>query len=168
MKKKYLLLVIMALGLLSCESIFPTGKIWDIAPVVFSVQVLDAGGVDLLNKDNPNSIDTSGIKALYRGVEYKCRNDEYALSTKAYAPQFHGLQLSKNIRTGVYILRFGELDGAKSYSNEELTIYWGDGSSDKIKFNRKFKWRFNGDPDSSEEWFLNDKKVSEGAIKIVR
>ncbi len=168
MKTKYLLLVVMALGLLSCESIFPTGKIWDIAPVVFSVQVLDAGGVDLLNKDNPKSIDTSGIKALYRGVEYKCSNDLYALSTKAYAPQFYGLQLSRDVCTGVYILRFGELDGAKSYSNEELTIYWGDGSSDKIKFNRKFKWRFNGDPHSSEEWFLNDKKVLEGAIKIVR
>ena len=105
---------------------------------------------------------------MYRGVEYKCSKDPYIVSTKAYMPFFHGLQLSKYYQSNTFVLKFGELDGAKSYSNEELTILWGDGTSDKIKFNRKFRWRFNGDPDSSEEWFLNGTKVSGKTIKIVK
>jgi hypothetical protein len=154
--------------LVSCDKIFPTGEIWDISPVVFTIQVADANGVDLLNPENHNSLDTSEISALYRGEEYKCSKDPYGVFTKAYAPHFYGLQFINNTQEGKYALRFGELDGAESYSNEEITISWGDGSSDKIKFNRKFRWRFNGDPVSSEEWFLNGTKVSGRTIKIVK
>ena len=167
MKTKFLLFAILAIGLSSCDLI-PEGKIWDIAPVVYIVEVTNAGGVDLLNQENPNAIDTSLIKAVYRGVEYKCSIDPYIASTKAYLPRFHGLQLSKYYQSNIFVLRFGELDGAKSYSNEELTILWGDGTSDKIKFNRKFRWKINGDPDSSEEWFLNGTKVSGKVIKIIK
>ncbi|MDX9782844.1 MAG: hypothetical protein RBT35_07700 [Bacteroidales bacterium] len=167
MKKTFLLLAVLAIGLSSCD-IFPDGKIWDIAPVEYIVEVTNAQGVDLLNQDNQNAIDTSLIKAVYRGVEYKCSKDPYIVSTKAYMPFFHGLQLSKYYQSNTFVLKFGELDGAKSYTNEELTILWGDGTSDKIKFNRKFRWRFNGDPDSSEEWFLNGTKVSGKTIKIVK
>lgn len=39
--------------------------------VVYIVEVTNAQGVDLLNQDNQNAIDTSLIKAVYRGVEYK-------------------------------------------------------------------------------------------------
>ena len=83
-------------------------------------------------------------------------------------PYFYGLQISKDFNNGTYILKFGELDGVKSYFNEELTISWGNGSSDKIKFNRKFQWKLNGDPEISEEWFMNDNKVSGSIIKIVK
>lgn len=167
MKTKFMLLAVLVLGLSSCDLITER-KIWDISPVIFTVQVADANGADLLNQDNQNAIDTSLIKAVYRGVEYKCKKDPYAVMTKYYAPHFFGLQLSKHYMNGNYMLQFGEFDGAKSYSNEELTILWGDGTSDKIKFNRKFRWRINGDPDSSEEWFLNGKKVSARLIKIVK
>ena len=105
---------------------------------------------------------------MYRGVEYKCSIDPYIAPSKAYLPRFNGLQLSKHYQSNTFVLRFGELDGAESYSNEELTLLWGDGTSDKIKFNRKFRWKINGDPDISEEWFLNGTKVSGKVVKIIR
>lgn len=168
MKTKYLLLGIMALGLLSCDKILNNGKIWDIGPVVVNVVVADVNGVDLLNPENQNSLDTSGIKVLYNGKEYECNKLVSEVLTRAYMPHFYGLQINKYSYHNSYILSFGELDGAKSYSNEEVTIFWGDGTSDKIKFNRKFRWKLNGDPKSSEEWFLNGKKVSDHLIKIVK
>ncbi len=168
MRIKYLLLGIMALGLLSCDEINNNRKIWDISPVVVTLRVLDANGADLLNPDNNNSIPVSGLKASYKGIEYECNKELSAVSTKAYMPHFYGLKVFKNSYYGTYILQFGELEGAKSYSNEVVTIFWGDGTSDKIKFNRKFRWKLNGDPDVSEEWFLNGTKVSGNIIRVVR
>ena len=170
MKKKYLLLGIMALVLLSCDEINNNRRIWDISPVVIRVQVVNTIGIDLLNPDNQNSFAASGIKAVYNGKDYECNKSVSEVNTKAYFPLFYGLQMNKNTITndGTYILSFGELNGAKSYSNEEITIFWGDGSSDKIKFNRRFRWKLNGDPDISQEWFLNGKKVSGIVIKIVK
>lgn len=168
MKTKFFLLAIMALGLLSCDKILNDRKIWDIGPVVVNVVVTDVNGIDLLNPDNQNSFEPSRIKALYNGKEYECNKLASQVGTKAYAPQFYGLQINKNRIYDTYSLSFGELDGAKSYSNEEVTIFWGDGTSDKIKFNRKFRWKLNGDPKISHEWFLNGKKVSDYLIKIVK
>ncbi len=167
MRTKHLLFGIMLLGLTSCDKII-NNKIWDISPVVVNVQVTDANGVDLLNPDNQNSFEASGIKAIYKGIEYECNKNASEVNTKAYMPHFYGLQISKDINNGIYILKFGELDGAKSYFNEEVTIFWGNGSSDIIKFNRKFRWKLNGDPESSEEWFINGNKVSGRIIKIVK
>ncbi len=170
MKTKYFFLGLVSLVLFSCDGIFGDRKIWDISPVVYIVQVVNTNGVDLLNPDNPGSIAASGIKAIYNGKEYECNKEQSALTTKAYMPHFFGLKVTKNqyIVNGVYLLTFGELDGAKSYSGEEITIMWGDGTSDKVKFNRKFRWKINGDPDISEEWFLNGNKVAGRAIRIVK
>ncbi len=169
MKTKYLLIGIMALVLLSCDKkIINDHKIWDIYPVVVRVQVVNANGIDLLNPDNNNSIAASGIKAVYNGKEYECNKNVSVVNTKAYMPHFYGLQMNKNTNDGTYILLFGEFNGAKSYSNEEVTIFWGDGSSDKIKFSRQFRWRLNGDPEVSQEWLLNGNKVSSSIIKIVK
>ncbi len=168
MRVKYLLLGMMALGLLSCDKINNGGKIWDISPVVVTLQVVDSKGVDILNPENINSIPVSGVKAFYKGVEYECNKEMPAVSTKAYLPQFYGLRICKNSYYGTYSLQFGELEGAKSYSNEEITISWGNGTTDKIKFNRKFRWKLNGDPEVHQEWFLNGNKVPNNYISIVK
>lgn len=167
MKAKYLLFGIMALALVSCDRIINGGKIWDISPVVVTVQVVNANGIDLLNPDNQNSYAAGNIKAIYNGKEYECNKNVSEANTKAILAQFYGLKMDKNY-VGTYNLFFGEFDGAKSYSNEEVTIFWGDGSSDKIKFSRKFRWTIFGDPDISEERFLNGTKVSDRVIKIVK
>ncbi|MCK9627499.1 MAG: hypothetical protein M0R37_02780 [Bacteroidales bacterium] len=158
----------MALVLLSCDEILNDRKIWDISPVEVTLQVVDANGVDILNPDSKNSIPENGLKALYNGVEYKCNENLSEVGTKAYLPHFYGLKVYKSSYYGTYILQFGEFDGTNNYSNEEVIISWGDGSYDKIRFNRKFRWKLNGDPSISQEWFLNGTKVSDGLIKIVK
>lgn len=166
MRRGFFLFGILALTLLSCEKINSDRKIWDISPVVVALQVVNANGVDLLNPDNQNSYAAANIKALYSGKEYECNKSISEVYTKAYLPHFYGLKIFKN-NIGSYYLHFGELEGAKSYSNEEVIIFWGDGTSDKIKFNRTFRW-IHGDPDISEDWFLNGSKVSGGVIKIIK
>ena len=121
----------------------------------------------MLNPENSGSFKVNEIKALYGGKEYDCSAiDTTRPPTKAYLPRFFGLKIEKNIFRGNYLLHFGELEGAKSYLNEELTIFWGDGSSDIIKFYRKFRWKLNGDPEISEEWFLNGARVS-GSGRVI-
>lgn len=127
--------------------------------------MIDARGNDLLDPQSPNAFDLSKIKAVYKGKDYVCNE---GIKSKAYMPQFHDLQSYKNDYYGVNILRFGELDGAKSYQNESVTIVWPDDSSDKISFNRDFKWQSNGNPSVKQEWFLNDFKVSGGIINITK
>lgn len=167
MKARYLLLGILALTLLSCDKTISDRMIWDIYPVVVTLQVTNANGIDLLNPDNQNSYATDSIKAVYNGKEYKCNKGISSANTKTYLAQFYGLKMIKN-QFGTYILCFGEFNGAKSYSNEEVTIFWGDGTSDKIKFNRKFRFTSSGDPDISEDWYLNGAKVPDKAIKIIK
>jgi len=167
MKAKSLLFGILALTLLSCDKSINDRVIWDIFPVVVTLQVTNANGIDLLNPDNQNSYAADSIKAVYSGKEYKCNKVISFANTKAYLAQFYGLRMIKN-QFGTYILCFGEFDGAKSYSNEEVTVFWGDGTSDKVKFSRKFRMNSSGDPEISEDWYLNGVKVPNKAIKIIK
>lgn len=170
MRVKYLLLGIMALGLLSCEKFDEDDFDTDIPPFVVSLNVVDAKGVDILNPENSNSITLSGIRALYNGVEYECNKDMLSVRTKICSSQFYGLRAIKNNKNGSYYLLFGELDGIGSYSNEEVTISWGDGTYDKIKFNRKLKWNSRkGYHNIQQEWFLNGTKVpTNNYMKVVK
>lgn len=169
MKVKYVMLALMATGLLSCDKILNNnGKIWDIAPVVFRVEVIDADGVDLLNPENRNSLNIDGINAFYRGAKYECNKDVSISDTKAYMPYFYGLKVRKQYSGNTYILEFGELAGDKDYPNEEVAVFWGDGTWDVIRVNRKFRWKLNGDPDINDKWYLNDVIVPEGVIRIVK
>lgn len=141
-------------------------KIWDISPVTVTVTVTDAQGHDLLNPQNSGALKVSKIKALYKKKEYAC-NEKLAAS-KAILPRFYGLLSEKNDALGTCLLRFGELEGAQSYTNESVTIIWPDGSSDEISFNRDFRWKTNGDPEIKEKWFLNGSEVSGTLIKIIK
>ena len=142
-----------------------TTKIWDINPVTVSVTATDAQGNDLLNPQTPGALEVGKIKALYKGEEYAC--DEKLAASKAVLPRFYGLKTEKSA-LGICLLRFGELEGAQSYTNESVTIIWPDGSSDQISFNRVFRWKANGDPEIKEKWFLNGSEVSGKLVKIIK
>lgn len=120
--KRNLLFILLSFILLSgCEK---DNKIWDISPVVVSVSVLDATGNDLLNPKTPNCLDATQIKAIYKEQEYACNAS--LIKTKAYMPRFYGLELQKYIYSQVYLLNFGEFDGAQNYGNETVTLLWED------------------------------------------
>lgn len=164
MKQKLLFACFSFIVLLSgCKK---ENKIWDIYPVVVSVSVMDAAGNDLLNPQTPGCLDASKIKAIYKGQEYGCK-DPSQVKTKAYMPRFYGLELCKYNYSEIFLLNFGEFDGARDYIDEVVTLVWEDGSSDKIRFNRDYKWKRKG-PEVKEEWFLNDTPVSSGIIRIIK
>lgn len=132
----------------SCSSEDPD-TIWDISPLVISVKVVSTDGYSVLNASN-----TPQITATFRGKTYACSR-----KTRYYMPQFFGLVFSND-----YLL-FGELNGDDNYSNEQLTINWGDGSpADVITFNHKVEWKHNK-PHFKQSFFLNGKCV-EGQITI--
>ncbi len=144
------------------------GKIWDIAPVVYRLKVVNALGNDILDPSKDISIDYKAIEAVYNGEAYKIKTEP---QTRDYLPHFNGLELIYYTHLGHYTLTFGELEGAESYDNEELRINWGDGTSDVVSFDRDFKWGKKGDPEVSHKWFLNGKAVEPeygGVIKIVK
>ncbi|MDD3033916.1 MAG: hypothetical protein PHT25_04900 [Bacteroidales bacterium] len=169
MRIKYLLLGIMALGLLSCEKFDEGDFDTDVPPFMVNLSVFDAKGVDILNPENSNSIPLSGVKALYKGVEYECNAELATIGTKICSVSFYGLRTMQNPRNGVYYLQFGELNGIDNYSNEEVTIFWGDGTSDKIKFNRELKWNSRkGYHYIQQEWFLNGTKIPNNYISLIK
>lgn len=140
--------------------------IWDFAPIIYNVQIVNSSGDDLLDPNNSGSFDHGKIKVIFRGVEYSSNNQLPA--TKVYMPYFYGFKIEKR-STSVgerFVLLFGELDGSKNYSKEEIVILWGDGSSDRVKFNRKVKYPTSGNPIIKDEWFLNNAKIDKGSIVI--
>lgn len=140
--------------------------VWDIYPVVYSISIVDTNGNDLLNPATPGALDYSKIKAVYKNKDYSCQKQEAITSTKAYLPQFYGLQLRQD--KGRFMLDFGELEGAESYKNETIRLDYGDGSSDEISFNRSFKWNKQNEPVISQKWFLNGREVDDYPIRIVK
>ena len=110
----FLLLAIHVTMLSGCKKDDGTTKIWDINPVTVSVTATDAQGNDLLNPQTPGALEVGKIKALYKGEEYTC--DEKLAASKAVLPRFYGLKTEKSA-LGICLLRFGELEGAQSYTN---------------------------------------------------
>ena len=168
MKYAIFLLILLPLITLSGCDKDQNGNDWDISPVTFFIHVVDAEGNDLLNPQTKNGLDANKIKAVYKEKEYECNQDASQPPTKAYMPYFYGLKSFQSNQSGLYFLFFGELEGDKSYTNEVIKIVWEDGSSDKISFNRDCKWGKNGDPKITQEWFLNDTKVTSGTFKIIK
>lgn len=169
MKTKLLYVISMFTLILfsGCDNDNGDDRIWDIYPVVYTVQIMDHNGNDLLNPATPNSLDYTTIKAIYKDNDYPCKEEDYG-TTKAYMPRFYGLIRSKSQKEGPYLLKFGELEGSKSYKDEAITLVYEDGSSDVISFNRDFRWDKKGNPDVKEQWFLNGKQVERGTITITK
>lgn len=167
MKTKILsLFMLMSIVLLSGCKRECGDVIWDINPVVYSISIVDANGNDLLNPATAGALDYSKLKAVYKNKDYSCQKQEAITSTKAYLPQFYGLQLRQD--KGTFMLDFGELDGAASYKNETIRLDYGDGSSDEISFNRDFKWNKQNEPVISQKWFVNGEEVDDYLIRIVK
>ncbi len=141
------------------------GKIIDIAPVVYRIQVVDSDGNNLLDpqSEDEDAIDASKITAQYWHQEYQCQ-----IPTRYYLPQFEGLQLDYHVYLG-YILTFGEFGGNSDFDAEELTLIWPDGSSDVITYDRKVRDKLDGGIKvKHQEWFLNGVSVSKEPGAVIR
>lgn len=160
-----IILFLTLISLFSCDK-KEERRIWDISPIVVTINVVDAKGNDLLNPETLNRLDLTKIKAICGDEEYVC-NEDVESKTRYYMPSFYGLKSVKG-HEGLYNLEFGEFNGAQSYTNKEVTIVWENGSTDKISFNRNYTTKKNGDPVIKDEWFLNGVKATSRIFKLTK
>lgn len=125
--------------------------------IFINVKVLSTDGQSILNADN-----TQDITAVFRDKSYPCQPEESAIeypypTTRAVFPHFYGLCCDKQND----YLRFGQLDGALSYQDEQLILHWGGNlKPDTITFS------YRPNP-HSRTYQLNGKPV-EGEIIIYK
>lgn len=164
---KALMLAAVGFGFAACDDDGPRdGEIWDIAPYMVEICVVDADGNDLLNPDNPDNILKDSITAEFEGNVYKVNTERMAY-TRYYMPQFYGLLCYKPYGEDHYMLEFGEFDGQKDAEVRQLTIDWKDGKQkDVIAFEHAFWWK-NHEPRQKTTYWLNGTEVS-SPITFVR
>lgn len=140
--------------------------IWDISPLVITLDVRDDAGNDLFDPEFPDNIIESGVCAEYQGKYYDL-SPRYIASTRYYMPHFRGLTYENfPYREVAYNIEFGELFGDKNYHDEKIIIHWGDGTKNVIVFTHSFWWK-KQKPHSKTTVYLDGEKVSM-PIKLVR
>ncbi|MGL5682868.1 MAG: hypothetical protein ACRDDZ_07420 [Marinifilaceae bacterium] len=165
MKKIVLSLVTLMLVFLSCNK-DDDYMIWDIGPIEYYIYIEDSEGRDMLNPAYGEGFEVGSLIITYDNVDYKCSNGVSISPSKVYLPVFSGLSLRE--REGRFYLNFGELEGAKSYKDETLTIKWPDGRVDKVSFTRSYKVKKNWEPIITHVWYLNGEEVTQDKILIVK
>ena len=140
-------------------------EVWDIAPVTVRMEVTDAQGRNLFDETTPGNWLGSEISADFEGESYIFPTTD----TRTYKAVLRGLFLEpyENAdRPSIPVLAFGELDGTKE-RDSDLVVRWPDGSEDIITVHRKFRWKWNGDPDGATTWKLNGKETG-SPVRIVK
>lgn len=133
----FLLLAVLVLGLTNACSSDDTNHDFitvDTAPLVISVQVLDLEGHSVLNDQT-----IQNISAIYKGKSYLCQprqrlKENPDPATRYYMPHFYGLTYMND-----YLI-FGELDGTKTYTDEQLILCFGTEERDTITFSHHLEW----------------------------
>lgn len=133
----------------------------DYAPVEFYLSVENRYGVDLLNSENDGALDVDAIKLIYKGVTYSFDSEVTAAVTRAYRPQFKGMELQKI--DGKYRIYVGEFEGSPGCSHDFFAMEWGDGTRSTFTYtNTKV-----GQHGVEHSFFLNDHPVKSGAYPYV-
>ena len=163
------------IGFVLCQALFsscseneenPDDIIWDFAPINFTLSVQDEQGNDLLNPQTEGNILNQDIKAIYQEKTY--RMDELAMPvTKAYMAILYGLR-HVEAEDGRWLLRFGELQGERTYDNETITLDWGDGTSDVITFSSRLTWNSPEDPEFDRHFYLNGVKQESSSFVLTK
>lgn len=160
----FTLVVILISG---CDSNSDSDIIWDVAPLEFYIEVVNSEGADLLNPETSGNIVGDDIKAIYLDNTYSYGEGVSAIPpTRYYMPRFYGL-MPYVTSEGEYGMSFGELDGAKNYKNEKITLEWSDKSQDIITFSHTCEWK-KGALLLNTVVYLNGTEVSYNPIRIVK
>ena len=146
MKKHFFFFLVAALVLGLTTDCSSEDPIYDYAPLVISVKVLDQNGNSFVNSHT-----AAYFTAIYKGETYPCKAarelTHNSAVTRFYLPHFYGLSYVND-----YLI-FGELAGEKTYVDEQLVICFSGTRKDTITFshrleNHKFveSFRLNGQP----------------------
>lgn len=135
----------------------------DYAPVEFYISVETSKGMDLLNAENEGALDLDAIELWYDGNIYVLNPKTDAQSTRAYFPNFEGMQLQKiDGKCRIYV---GEFDGAPGtgVKSRYFTMNWGDGSNDNFSYTNTKE----GKHGVEHKFYHNDHPVKSGNYPYV-
>ena len=165
----FVLAILLTVSFTGCEKLGGNGGggdwIVDWVPVSFFLRVVDEGGRDLLDPENPNNL-IDGTSITFKGNTYSASRQWYEAgrpyempATKAILAQLYGLFLVNgemffmNSNTAGFSLFFGEIDGARDM-DEDLVVTLPNGMTGTIHYHcsnhneRKLScdrsWKFNG------------------------
>lgn len=164
----FVLAILLTVSFTGCEKLGGNGGggdwIVDWVPVSFFLRVVDEGGKDLLDPENPNNL-IDGTSITFKGNTYSASRQWYEAgrpyempATKAILAQLYGLFLVNgemffmNSNTAGFSLFFGEIDGARDM-DEDLVVTLPNGMTGTIHYHcsnhneRKLScdrsWEFN-------------------------
>lgn len=165
----FVLAILLTVSFTGCEKLGGNGGggdwIVDWVPVSLFLRVVDEGGRDLLDPENPNNL-IDGTSITFKGNTYSASRQWYEAgrpyempATKAILAQLYGLFLVNgemffmNSNTAGFSLFFGEIDGARDM-DEDLVVTLPNGMTGTIHYHcsnhneRKLScdrsWKFNG------------------------
>lgn len=150
--------------------------IWDIAPVEFNIEVVNALGEDLVNPAHPHSLAKQPITIEMDGTTYKLRSYDEASEeirkrsaaqsshSRYYLAVLYGFTYRKPYEVnGPWILSFGEFAGEKN-ADRSIKLHWPNGKTDVLRYTNSFGWEGRGDnlrPKIERHFYLNGKRVDE-------
>lgn len=164
----FVLAILLTVSFTGCEKLGGNGGggdwIVDWVPVSLFLRVVDEGGRDLLDPENPNNL-IDGTSITFKGNTYSASRQWYEAgrpyempATKAILAQLYGLFLVNgemffmNSNTAGFSLFFGEIDGARDM-DEDLVVTLPNGMTGTIHYHcsnhneRKLScdrsWKFN-------------------------
>ncbi|WP_302604488.1 hypothetical protein [uncultured Alistipes sp.] len=170
MKRFFTLCMVAAFALsIGCEKTPEEEMIWDFSPFSVSFSVSDAEtGADLLDPDSERNILGQEIAVVYNGARYQVvlpESPDWGPKTRFLMPQPLALRLMRSYTLtevngewrkiyGTYRLEFGEFTPVDDWHGQELTMEWGDGSTNAVRFDLYIKWKRVNDPEVlSPIWF---------------
>lgn len=135
---------------------------WDFVCYMVDFYVSEARtGANLLDAATEGNILNNDIYVEYNGNRYDMYKNSPGLygyaETRYIMPAPLGLRLrpydfqwnfvSKSWeRRGSWHLEFGEFSPANGYRGSEFTIYWGDGTSNTVRFDCYVEWKSRNNP----------------------
>ena len=161
-KYKYVILSLFAVMLcsFSCEGPEEMASL-DFSPVELKLYVMNDEGYNLFDAKTENNLLSNDIKAINNGAAYPLNTDyveeEHEVSPVS-AATFYGLKLKRD-KTGETYVSIGEFEGGKSFDNEIVTIDWGDGTYNTIKFDSRVSW-WKSEPIIHRFYFLDKETVN--------
>jgi hypothetical protein len=156
---KVIITVLVAALSVSC------GKTWDLVNPDVCCFVRNADGENLLDPATEGNILDNEITVDYNGETYGMNGNA---GTRASHEVWYGLRVEpyNDFSDDTPVLKFGEFRSTShdsgSYRGETLTINWGDGTSDEIKFDLYVK----GSHNVKQKIWLNGELQSEDSLEV--
>lgn len=155
----------------SCEN--DDDIIWDFPCYSASIYPVDVKtGISLLDPEYSDNAFEQNINVEYNGKIYPVTIDSRANIPMPLALRYKDYDWywnnEKNCAEWVtsHHLEFGEFSPSMDYHGEEFTIHWGDGTSNKVRFDCYIVWRSKTKPKVVEALWLDGVLQDDWAFTI--